>query len=72
MINEAHCANYLPAGDGPGLLREIQHFVSMDAPHREAIVLRGHEWILAFRRYETLEKKYLAVLSDQSASRAIE
>lgn len=69
MINEAECGSYVPAGDAVALRQEIMRYADMPAPERRAVGLRGREWILAHRRYETLALNYLGILFAQASDR---
>ena len=62
MINEAQCGTYVPAGDMAALRAEILSYAQMDSQQREAMGLRGREWIVSKRRYETLAQDYLKIL----------
>ena len=72
MINEADCGTYVPAGDGPALRHEVQRYAAMEPAQREAIGRRGREWILKYRRYDTLARNYLAILFDQATPKVAE
>jgi glycosyltransferase involved in cell wall biosynthesis len=69
MINEAECGGYVPAGDVAALRSEILRYVFMDANQRDAIGMRGREWILANRRYQTLAQNYLRILFAQDGTK---
>lgn len=62
MINEADCGSFVPAEDVGALREEIERYAAMPVQEREARGLRGREWVLANRGFDTLAMDYLQSL----------
>lgn len=62
MINEAGCGTFVPAGDVNALAGEIIRFSAMDPNERVLIGRQGREWILTYRSYQLLAKKYKKII----------
>lgn len=67
MINEAECGVYVPAGDVKALVAGILEMKSKSLEERNAIGMKGREWLLNNRNYQKLAKDYIAVLFDGGA-----
>ena len=59
MINEAECGTFVPAEDAAALRAEIERYAEMSSVERAKIGMRGRQWILHNRRFESLAAKYL-------------
>lgn len=62
MINEADCGTYVPAGDVPALRAEVLRYANMPPEERAQMGVRGQEWVLSHRNYQTLAADYLQIL----------
>lgn len=62
MINEADCGSFVPAEDVGALRQEIERYAAMPRSQRDAMGVRGREWVLANRGFDTLAEDYLRFL----------
>lgn len=62
MINEAGCGTFIPAEDPILLEQEIIRYSKLSARERSDIGVRGRDWLLANRRYQTLAEKYQSII----------
>ena len=62
MINEADCGSFVPAEDVGALRKEIERYAAMPVQEREAKGVRGRDWVLANRGFDTLAMDYLRYL----------
>lgn len=58
MINEAQCGVFVPAGDASALVEELQKLVLLRPEQREAMGIRGREWLLKNRPYSRLAEEF--------------
>lgn len=65
MINEADCGSYVPAGDVPGLQKEVERYEKMTEQERTVMGARGKTWLLVNRPYSMLASEYLAIMLDK-------
>jgi glycosyltransferase involved in cell wall biosynthesis len=63
MINEANCGTYVPAGDVPALITEVEAYAKMSRHDREIIGSRGKEWLLENRSYKKLAEEYIRLIN---------
>lgn len=66
MINEANCGSFVPAEDVGALSKEIERFADMPPFEREVMGVRGRNWVLAKRGFETLAKEYLRIIESEA------
>lgn len=69
MINEAGCGTYVTAGDIAALREEILRYFDLPTSERQAIGVRGSEWIRTHRNYKVLALDYLAILLPDQGQR---
>ena len=63
MINESGCGSFVPAGDIPALVSEIERYSKLSASERLIIGKKGQSWLLENRSYEKLGKDFLNAIS---------
>lgn len=68
MINEADCGSFVPSGDVPALRDEIQRYKAMSPSDREAVGMRGRQWLLENRDYRVLAQDYVRILLPDSVT----
>lgn len=59
MINESECGVFVPAGDVELLSKEISKIKKLPLDQRIAIGVKGKEWLIKNRNYNTLAINYL-------------
>lgn len=69
MINEAGCGTYVTAGNIAALREEILRYFDLPTSERQAIGVRGSEWIRTHRNYQVLALDYLAILLPDQGQR---
>lgn len=58
MINEAHCGEFVPAGDAEALVTTLQRLSQLSTNDRKVIGQKGRDWLLENRNYQLLAKDF--------------
>ena len=66
MVNESGCGSFVPAGDVSALAREIERYAALTAHDRQAIGMKGRNWLLDNRSYERLAREFSDALLGNS------
>jgi glycosyltransferase involved in cell wall biosynthesis len=62
MINEANSGLFVPAEDEESLLNGILKMYSMSAEQLEAMGMRGRDWLIENRQWDSLADNYLSIM----------
>ena len=62
MINEAGCGNFIPAGDVPALIKEIERYAELTPSERAEIGHKGRAWLLKNRSYKRLASEFSDII----------
>lgn len=62
MINEANCGLFISANDSSAIVKALQKFKAMPYEDRQSMGLRGREWVIKHRNFNTLSQNYLEII----------
>lgn len=62
ILNEAHCGEFLPAGDTGALIDAFYRYESMPAERRISMGVAGREWLYKHRSWKHLADQFVAHL----------